>query len=110
MSWADWLVYGTDWRLQAAGGGLVLLGIGAGLVRLVGLGNALKIMAPAAAVFAALAYGRRERQQGWADAAAAGERDARRSIDEARRARADAVRRDADPDRLRDDDGFRRKH
>lgn len=108
MTLAEWLLYGTGWRLQALGGVLLLAGLGLLLARLVGPARAVRIMALAGGVFAALVYGRRERQAGWNDAHAKGERDANAAIAQAGRARADAHRRDADSGRLRDDDGYRR--
>ncbi|MFG1347295.1 hypothetical protein V5F59_20580 [Xanthobacter autotrophicus DSM 431] len=108
MTVADWLIYGTGWRAQALGGLVVLAGLGFLLARLVGPARALRTMAIALGAFAALVYGRRERQAGWNDAHVKGERDADAAIDQAGRARADAVRRDADSRRLRDDDGYRR--
>ncbi len=108
MSLSDLLIYGADWKLQAAGGLLLLAGAGVLVVRIFGIAMGMRIMAAAGAVFAALAYGRRERQQGWKDAQAKGERDAEAAIAAAARARADADHRNADARRLRDDDAFRR--
>ncbi|MFG1383257.1 hypothetical protein [Xanthobacter versatilis] len=108
MTFEEWLIYGTDWRLQAAGGLVVLVGLALVLIRFFGWATALKIMTAVGAVFAALAYGRRERQAGWEDAHAKGERDAQGALDQAGRARADADRRNAEPGRLRDNDGYRR--
>lgn len=109
MTLADWLIYGTDWRWQMAGGLALLAGLGVVAVRLFGLSAGLKMLAALGAVLAALAYGRRERQQGWSDAHAKGDRDAQDAIRKADRARAGAERRDADALGLRDhDDGYRR--
>lgn len=108
MSLSELLIYGADWRLQAGGGLLLLAAMAVSAVRLLGFSAGLRIMAAAGAVFAALAYGRRERQQGWKDAQTKGERDAKTAIGRASRARADAARRNADARRLRDDDGHRR--
>jgi len=108
MNWWEWLIYGTSWWLQAAGGLVVIAGLAFLLIRIFDLETALKILVPVGAVFAALAYGRRERQAGWNDAHAKGDRDADEAIDKARAARYDAARRDADAGRLRDDDGHRR--
>lgn len=108
MNWWEWLIYGTPWWLQAAGGLGVLAALGFLLVRLVGLETALKILPFLAAGFGALVYGRRERQAGWDDAHAKGDRNADDAISQAEAARAGAARRDADAGRLRDDDGHRR--
>lgn len=108
MTIQEWLIYGTDWRLQAAGGLALLACLALALVRIFGLATTLKIMTAVGAVFAALVYGRRERQAGWKNAHAKGERDAQGALDQAGRARADADRRNAEPGRLRDDDGYRR--
>lgn len=108
MNWWEWLIYGAPWWLQAAGGAGLLIGAFVLLVRIFGLKTALQVGVPAAAVFAALVYGRRERQAGWNDAHAKGDRDADEAVDRANAARYDAARRNADASRLRDDDGHRR--
>ncbi len=108
MSFVEWLIYGAPWWLQAIGGAIFIVLVLIPLVRIVGLKNTLEIGAIVGAVFGALVYGRRERQQGWKDAQSKGERDAQSAIDQASRARADADLSNADPGRLRDDDGYRR--
>lgn len=103
------LIYGIDWRLQAVGGLVAIGGLAIVLVRLLGLKLALKVLAGIGAVYSALVYGRRERQQGRADAIAQGERDAQKALDRA--AAAQRAARDqytSRPDRLRDNDGYRR--
>lgn len=108
MNWWEWLIYGAPWWLQSIGGLVLLAGAFLLAVRLFGLEAALKGLVPVAAIFAALAYGRRERQAGWNDAHAKGERDAEDAVRKAKAARYDAARRNADAGRLRDDDGHRR--
>lgn len=71
------------------------------------LGGLKGLVAFGALVGAALLY-RDGRQTGKADSQAEGRRDAQRTVSTAERARVDADRRNADPERLRDDDGFRR--
>lgn len=97
---AGW--FGGDWILA-----LIAAGTVAGAVlayRLFGLKGALAALSAGVALFA---YRSGERRG--ASAQAAKEKaDADRSVDRAQRARADADRRNADPKRLRDDDGFRR--
>lgn len=107
MTWWEWLIYGAPWWLQAAGGALLVGAVLIPLSRVIGLTRTLEAAAVAAAVLGALAYGRRERQQGWADREAKGKRDADHAIDAARKARADSDARSAGGG-LRDDDGWRR--
>lgn len=108
MSFTGLLLYGGDWRAQAAGGVFLLAAFGFGLIRVLGLRNGLRILAAAGVVFIGLVYGRRERQRGWTDAREKGRRDAATAISKGQRARTDADRRNADARRLRDDDGHRR--
>jgi hypothetical protein len=60
-----------------------------------------------AACAVAIAH-RRGEQRGWQKRGEQGERNVQRNVDKAKRAGAAADRRDADPARLRDDDGWRR--
>ncbi len=102
------LVYAVDWRIWAALAVLVLIGGWFLAARFLGASAANQIIAAAGSMFAALLYARRARQRGWEDAHEQGKKDAEQAIERARSARADAARRDADPERLREDDGFRR--
>lgn len=97
---AGW--FGGDWGLAI----IAALTVGAAVLayRLLGLRGALAALAAGAALFA---YRSGERR-GATRQAAKEKADADRSVDRAQRARADADRRNADPKRLRDDDGFRR--
>lgn len=95
----EWLIYAVPWWVWAAVGLTVALVIH----------QTFGFKAAAVAVVVAIAgvFQARARQQGWKDAQARGERDARAIIE-----RANEVRRDADlrnaGDRLREDDGYRR--
>ncbi|MFG1349108.1 hypothetical protein [Xanthobacter autotrophicus] len=97
---AGW--FGGDWALAL----IAALTVGAAVLayRRLGLKGALAVLSAGAAIFA---YRSGERR-GAAGQAAKEKADADRSVDRAQRARADADRRNADPKRLRDDDGFRR--
>lgn len=97
---AGW--FGGDWRLAI----IAALTVGAAVLayRLFGLKGALAAFSAGAALFAFRSGERR----GASRQAAKEKADADRSVDRAQRARADADRRNADPKRLRDDDGFRR--
>lgn len=64
-------------------------------------------LAAATAALLATTY-RRGQQTGWRDRQRKEENDAERSINRAGAARLDADKRNADPGRLRDNDGFRR--
>lgn len=106
---ASLLIYAVDWRWQAIGGLVVVAALGLVVIRLLGLRLGLQVLGLVGAVYAALVYGRRERQQGRADAIAQGERDAQDAVDRAERARRAAHDRlTSRPGRLRDDDGYRR--
>lgn len=105
---ASFFVYAVDWRIWAALAVLALIGGWFLAARFLGVKAANQIVAAAGSFFAALLYVRRARQRGWDDAHEQGKKDADAAIDRARSARLDAVRRDADPERLREDDGFRR--
>jgi len=103
----DWLIYGTPWWLQAAGGAAIIVAACIPLVRLLGVSKALQAASIAGTIWAALTYGRRERQQGWQDKAEKVARDADKAINKAGKARADADAGNA-AGRLRDNDGWRR--
>lgn len=103
-----WLTYGLGWQWPALFAAGLLVAIAIPAVRVLGLSTGLRISAAIGAVMVLLLHGRRQRQQGWQDAQKQGKRDADTAIERARDARADAGRRDADPDRLRSDDGWRR--
>lgn len=51
----------------------------------------------------------RGRQQGWKERERKGNEDAQKAVRDARDARADSARINSDPERLRDNDGFRRE-
>lgn len=93
---------GGDWLLALIAAG-TLAGFVA-ILRAFGLKPALAALAAGALLFA-----RRSGERAGANRQAAREQaNADRAVDQASRARADADRRNADPQRLRDDDGFRR--
>lgn len=68
----------------------------------------IKGLAGALVATAALFVYRKGRDEGRQAEVQKGREDAQVAINEAQAARRDAARRDADPERLRDDDGFRR--
>ncbi|MEP9379746.1 hypothetical protein ABLE91_23750 [Aquabacter sp. CN5-332] len=105
MSLTEALIYGLPWWVQALGVAAAAIPALLFIARVIGAANALRLGAAAGAVLAALAYGRRQRQQGWSDRQAREERDAQDAIQVAQGARAAA---DASSGGLRDDDGFRR--
>ncbi|QBX38880.1 hypothetical protein E4M02_02665 [Brevundimonas sp. S30B] len=72
--------------------------------RLLGIRGAAGALAGLAALF----IFREGRKDGRASAVTSKRKEAGHAVKEATAARVDAARRDADPERLRDDDGFRR--
>lgn len=87
---------------------VVILGVAAAAgVVLFRLGGWKAVLSFGVLIVATLLY-RDGRKTGRDDSQAEGRRDADRTVRRAEEARIDAQRRDADPDRLRDDDGFRR--
>ncbi len=95
-----WLAYGVPWWIWAGVAGLAALA----LAHFVGVRLALVFAALATVL---VAY-RRGAQAGWQQHRTKEERDGQAAVDLAARARRAAERRDDDPVRLRDDDGWRR--
>lgn len=98
---AGW--FGGDWLLALIAAGTATAAVFAW--RVFGLRGALSALAAGAALFAYHSGDRR----GAARQIQKDKADADRAVERARRARADANRRNADPGRLRDDDGFKRR-
>lgn len=109
MSWLwSFLLYNIPWWVWAWAG-LLALGVLAMWVRNVGgLKNALLITSAVALAIGAGILSVRGRQQGAEDQQQKEQTNANSTLDKVHDARRDAAARDDDPDRLRDDDGFRR--
>lgn len=97
------LLFGGDWSLAfiaAATIGLAVLAL-----RMFGLKAALGVL-----VVGALLFARRSGEKAGASIQIQKDKaNADRAVQRANEARADADRRNSDPDRLRDDDGFKRR-
>ena len=97
------LLFGGDWSLAfiaAATVGLAVLAL-----RMFGLKAALGVL-----VVGALLFARRSGEKAGASIQIQKDKaNADRAVQRANEARADADRRNSDPDRLRDDDGFKRR-
>ncbi|MCL8385851.1 hypothetical protein [Xanthobacter aminoxidans] len=97
------LLFGGDWTEALLAAAVLAASVLA--LRLLGLKGALAVLAAGAV---AIAYRRGERS-GAARQIQKDKANADRAVQRANEARADADRRNADPRRLRDDDGFKRR-
>ncbi|MFG1247600.1 hypothetical protein [Xanthobacter flavus] len=97
------LLFGGDWSEALLAAAVLAAAVFA--FRLLGLKGALAVLAAGAV---AIAYRRGERR-GAARQILKDKANADRAVQRANEARADADRRNADPRRLRDDDGFKRR-
>lgn len=97
------LLFGGDWADALLAAAVLAAAVFA--FRLLGLKGALAVLAAGAV---AVAYRRGERR-GAARQIQKDKSNADRAVQRANEARADADRRNADPRRLRDDDGFKRR-
>ena len=97
------LLFGGDWTEALLAAAILATAVFA--FRLLGLKGALAVLAAGAT---AIAYRRGERR-GAAGQIQKDKANADRAVQRANEARADADRRNADPRRLRDDDGFKRR-
>lgn len=98
------LLFGGDWSEAFIASAVLAAAVLA--LRLVGPKSALAVLAAGAI---AIAHRRGERR-GAARQIQKDKANADRAVERAQQARADADRRNADPQRLRDDDGFKRRH
>lgn len=97
------LLFGGDWSLAFIAA--VTVGLAALALRIFGLKAALGVL-----VVGALLFARRSGEKAGASIQIQKDKaNADRAVQRANEARADADRRNSDPDRLRDDDGFKRR-
>lgn len=97
------LLFGGDWSMALIA--LVTVGASALVLRLFGLKAALGVL-----LVGALLFARRSGEKAGASIQIAKDKaNADRAVQRANDARADADRRNSDPSRLRDDDGFKRR-
>ena len=102
-------VYDIPWWLWTAPMAATGLAVFLFVNRSFGFRNALMAAGTfLAAAVVAMSY-KRGRQHGWDDRRAKESRDAEELVNRIKRARHTARTRNADPERLRDDDGFKRK-
>lgn len=103
----DWLTYDVPWWVWAfplAGGAAAGF---ISLSRVMGWRNALVAVVTATAAATASLSRLRGRQEGWKARVKKDTRDAEKLVEKIKRARRDSAARD--PERLRDDDGYKRK-
>ena len=96
----NWLIEHVPFPVQFVGG-LAIIYVAWRFLGIRGAAGAL-------AALAALFVFREGRKDGRASEATINRKEAAHAVKEATTARVDAARRDADPERLREDDGFRR--
>lgn len=105
----DWLIYSLPWWVQAMIGAALAAPFLFLVARGLGLSRALKATLVTGGLLVAFALERRARQAGWTARMKREARDGDALVEKAGRARAASAASAADdPQRLRDDDGFRR--
>jgi len=104
----DWLIYTIPWQAWLVIGIAVIIVISIWASAVGGIKNALLIAGAAAVALTAGVISTKGRQQGRRDQQEKEQRNANATLDKAHRARADAGVVYDNPNRLRDDDGFRR--
>lgn len=103
---AETLSYGIPWWIWAAPTVAGAAGLFLAVSKVVGWRNAAVAVAGYLAVAVALLSRLRGRQEGWEARVKKDTRDAEKLVERIKKARRDAAARQ--PDRLRDDDGFKR--
>lgn len=107
LGWVwDFLIYSIPWWVWVWVVAPILIFAAIYVSRVIGWRNAIPVIGGAIVAFAAAFIGLKGRQQGARDQQQKEQRNADKTLDRAHDARRDA--RNADPSRLRDDDGFRR--
>lgn len=108
----DWLwhliVYSIPWWVWAVLAVSIAIWVFIMIRLAVGPKTALVIVGSGLAAAAVAILTQRAAKSGYEDRGREEQKNAETTLDRAHDARADAAARDADPDRLRDDDGFRR--
>lgn len=104
----EFLLYVIPWYVQVAVVALFVAVMFLVAVKIFGWERVRRYLLPVAALLGAGALLSRSRQAGWKDKAKRDMREADKLIDKSRETRKQAEKDNADPKRLRDDDGFRR--
>lgn len=105
----DMALYGVPWWVWAIPVPAAALALFLFLSRSFGLRSAIYATGAFLMAFLTAHSFHKGRQRGWEDRVRKDERDAQELVNRIKRARDTANSRNADPERLREDDGFKRK-